>query len=222
MDLVTARSSHGPPTRGHKKRERTRRLLIDAAVEVIADKGETFTFSDISAQAGVASGTIYNYFSSRDELIDAVVPQVLGAFGAESAAAFEDTDPVTRFATITALALRRAAVAPEEMSVLLRLDRVQRAAVTSDVLAHLRADLAAGADAGRFQATIDDATVDVVIGALFFAARRIIDAPVSDGYHARVVAQLLRSLGLHEAHAEALAAEAVATADTIRPPDHDG
>ena len=222
MSRVTARSSRGPVTRGHKKRERTRRLLIDAAVEVIADKGETFTFSDISAQAGVASGTIYNYFSTRDELIDAVVPQVLGAFGAESAAAFLDTDPVTRFATITALALRRAEVAPEEMSVLLRLDRVQRAAVNSDVLAHLRADLAAGADTGRFRGTIDDATVDVVIGALFFAARRIIDGPVGDGYRARVVAQLLRSLGLQQAHAEALAAEAVDTADTIRPPDDNG
>jgi AcrR family transcriptional regulator len=222
VSVVTDGSSHGPVTRGHKKRERTRRLLIDAAVEVIAHKGETFTFSDISAQAGVASGTIYNYFSTRDELIDAVVPQVLGAFGAESAAAFPDTDPVTRFATITALALRRAEVAPEEMSVLLRLDRVQRAVVNSDVLAHLRADLAAGADTGRFHGTIDDATVDVVIGALFFSARRIIDGPVGDGYRTRVVAQLLRSLGLQPAHAEALAAEAVATADTIRPPDDNG
>lgn len=108
------------------------------------------------------------------------------------------------------------------MSVLLRLDRVQRAAVNSDVLAHLRADLAAGADTGRFHGTIDDATVDVVIGALFFAARRIIDGPVSDGYRARVVAQLLRSLGLQQAPAEALAAEAVAAADTIRPPDDNG
>ena len=48
---MTARSSHGPPTRGHKKRERTRRLLIDAAVEVrigetvISEKGQVLTLT---------------------------------------------------------------------------------------------------------------------------------------------------------------------------------
>ncbi len=218
MTVVTASSSHGPVTRGHKK-ERTRRLLIGAAVEVIADKGETFTFSDISAQAGVASGTIYNCFSTRDELIDAVVPQVLGAFGAESAAAFLETDPVARL---------RDHHGPRATSRRGGSRGDERPAPTGQSASALRGEQRcvgspAGRprsrrDTGRFHGTIDDATVDVVIGALF-AARRIIDGPVSDGYRARVVAQLLRSLGLQQAPAEALAAEAVAAADTIRPPD---
>jgi AcrR family transcriptional regulator len=52
------------------KRERTRAALIDAIYQVVAQKAaESMTIDDIIATAGVARGTFYNYFQSRDEAL---------------------------------------------------------------------------------------------------------------------------------------------------------
>jgi AcrR family transcriptional regulator len=214
---MAANAPAEPLTRGHKKKERTRNQLIAAAIDVIAERGEGFSISDIAARAGVSNGTFYNYFDDRDELIDAVVPDVLAAFAVASASAVESDDPAMRFAVITALALRQADVAPHTMGVVLRLDAVQRAILDGAALAHLRDDLADGVAAGRFVVGTDGAVVDVVVGALLLAVRRIIDQPVADDYPARIVAQLLRVLGLSDTEAETLAAQAALTADQLAP-----
>lgn len=51
------------------KRERTRRQLLLAAMQVYAQKGVGgASLQDIATAAGVASGTIYNYFTTREEV----------------------------------------------------------------------------------------------------------------------------------------------------------
>ncbi|HYZ76216.1 MAG TPA: TetR/AcrR family transcriptional regulator [Gaiellaceae bacterium] len=53
--------------------EEKRRLILDAAVRVFARKGfHTCRVGDISEEAGVAHGLLYHYFSSKDELLEAV------------------------------------------------------------------------------------------------------------------------------------------------------
>lgn len=201
-----------PPTRGHKKRARTRRQLVTAALQVIARQGETFTVADVASEAGLAHGTFYNYFDDRDALIAAVVPEVLTGFTIRSATAVGDDDPAARFAVITALALRRAVVAPDQVRVLLRLDVVLGAIVDSPAVDQLRADITAGAATGRFVVDADAATLDVVVGAIIFAARRVVDGEVADDYSVGVVAQLLRSLGVAHTESESLARRAFAVA----------
>ena len=85
-----------PTTRGHKKKERTRRLLLDTALEVIAEQGEACAISDIAQRAGVSHGTFYNYFPDRDALFASLVPDVVAAFGAAEADATGETDPARR------------------------------------------------------------------------------------------------------------------------------
>lgn len=196
-------------TRGHKKKERTRRQLIAAAIDVIAERGEGFSVSDIVARAGVANGTFYNYFTDREELIEAVVPEVLAAFALESAHAVVHDDPARRFATISALALTRAATNPDQIKVVLRLDAVLQAILDGEVVTHLRDDLAAGVATGRLTIATGPAAVDVVVGSLLLAARRTVDGGVDDEYRRRVVAQLLRSLGIDADEAVDLAEQAV-------------
>ena len=59
------------------KRERTRLAIIDAAFDIIADKGLFSTSIDELMQAaGMARGTFYNYFQGRDEVLQAVVEQL--------------------------------------------------------------------------------------------------------------------------------------------------
>ena len=59
-------------TRGYKKKERTRRQLVEAGVRVLAARGEGLTVSDVVAEAEVSNGTFYNYFPDREVFIDAV------------------------------------------------------------------------------------------------------------------------------------------------------
>lgn len=56
--------------RGLSKRERTRAQLIDATAELIAKGGaDSATVLEITNTAGLASGTFYNYFNDRSEII---------------------------------------------------------------------------------------------------------------------------------------------------------
>jgi len=206
------RPSEPVRTRGHKKKERTRRQLIAAAVDVIADRGEAFSVSDVAARAGVANGTFYNYFPDRDALIAAIVPEVVASFAAESAVAVAEEDPAVRFASITALALTRALVAPDEMQVLLRLDAAQQEMLGGEPVRHLRHDLAAGLATGRFTVGPSDAVLDVMVGSLLTAARRIVDGGGHGDYPQEVVRQLLRSLGVTDPEASTIAERAMTAA----------
>ena len=65
------------PTRQEKKEETTkmrREQILDAAMEVFSRKGFAMaTTAEIAREAGIAEGTIYNYFPSKRELFIAVI-----------------------------------------------------------------------------------------------------------------------------------------------------
>jgi AcrR family transcriptional regulator len=51
------------------KKEQTRQRIKDAALSLFAEQGyETTTIEQVAKLAGVAKGTFFNYFASRDEL----------------------------------------------------------------------------------------------------------------------------------------------------------
>ena len=55
------------------KRERTRAALIQAAIELVRDKGfERTTLADVAERAGMTTGAIYGNFKNRDELFIAL------------------------------------------------------------------------------------------------------------------------------------------------------
>lgn len=77
--------SHPEPTQHSKRRgrkktreektEETRAALIRAAAEVVGEHGYTGAMiSLITARAGVAQGTFYNYFDSQQDLLDQLLP----------------------------------------------------------------------------------------------------------------------------------------------------
>jgi AcrR family transcriptional regulator len=56
------------------KRDRTRCAIVEAAIDIIADKGlDAASIDELMRAAGMARGTFYNYFQSRDEVLAAVV-----------------------------------------------------------------------------------------------------------------------------------------------------
>ncbi|GAE31294.1 TetR/AcrR family transcriptional regulator [Alkalihalobacillus hemicellulosilyticus] len=53
-------------------------LIVDAAITRFKEKGfEHTSVSDIVKQAGVAQGTFYLYFKSKNELVPAIAERIL-------------------------------------------------------------------------------------------------------------------------------------------------
>jgi TetR/AcrR family transcriptional regulator len=84
------------------QRSRTRianqvRLMLDAALRLIREKGDSFTTQELVKEAGVALQTFYRYFASKDELLLAVIADAMtDACARWSDAAGELGDPVER------------------------------------------------------------------------------------------------------------------------------
>jgi AcrR family transcriptional regulator len=53
--------------------ERNRRRLIDAAVEVFAERGLEASTAEIARRAGVGQGTVFRRFPTKDDLVAAIV-----------------------------------------------------------------------------------------------------------------------------------------------------
>lgn len=72
--------------------ERNRRLILEAAKQLFAERGPNVTLDDIAARAEVGVGTVYRRFADRDTLIDALFTERIGELVgmAERALAIED------------------------------------------------------------------------------------------------------------------------------------
>lgn len=92
----------------------TRQRLLDATTELLAEGGyAAATVSALTSRAGVASGTLYRHFSSKEELFVEIFRNLSGReLGAMREAADGATDPLDRLeAAIDAFA-RRALAEP--------------------------------------------------------------------------------------------------------------
>ena len=103
----------------------------------------------------------------------------------------------------------------DEFRAMIRLEAVQRAIIDGQALHHMRADLLAGATVGRFTAEVDDATLDIIVGTMMLAGRRLAAGTVTADYPARVIAQLLRMLGLSPDEASTIAARGLDAAASV-------
>lgn len=200
------------PTRGHRKKARTRELLIRGAAEVIAERGEGFSITDVVERAGVSNGTFYNYFDDRDDLVDQLVEVMVGDFTAGASTVVATADPTLRVATISAMVLAWAVTSPILARALLRLEALHRPDLDAALFGYLREDLADGVAAGAFTGAADAAAVDAVAGVLFMAARRLADSGPDEEYQRSVIARVLLSLGVADRTAQPTAARAVADA----------
>jgi AcrR family transcriptional regulator len=78
-------------------RER-REVLINAAIGVLMEKGfHNATVRDIGRAAGMTQGTIYNYVSSKDDILYMVCDRIVAEYQAKATRAVEAShDPVGR------------------------------------------------------------------------------------------------------------------------------
>jgi AcrR family transcriptional regulator len=73
--------------------ERNRRRLLDAARDLLKERGLDVSMDDIAAAAGVGVGTAYRRFRNRDEIIDALFDEQLAGMVERAEAAAANPDP---------------------------------------------------------------------------------------------------------------------------------
>ena len=91
-----------PATRTRADAVRNRALVIAAAAEVFAEKGEAASVPEIAARAGVGKGTVYRCFPTKDHLVAAVATERSRWFEREARAAAAAADPWGAFAAFVA------------------------------------------------------------------------------------------------------------------------
>jgi TetR/AcrR family fatty acid metabolism transcriptional regulator len=86
-----------------------REAILRAGIKVFARKGYfNSKVADIAGEAGIADGTVYLYFKSKDEILHSIFDRAMAEFIAEGRREIEEIkDPVGRLRRIAELHLER-------------------------------------------------------------------------------------------------------------------
>lgn len=189
------------------KRERTRRQLLLAAMQVYGQRGVAgATLQDIAATAGVASGTIYNYFATREEVAEQV------AFWLATTLCQRITDSfasVKRGIERMAIGNRRYMwLAQQSPAWALLLLEVGAAVpqLAQAVHEYALADLRLGVRQKSFRVVSEAAAMNMVQGTVGSAMHTIALGAAPAGHDVAVAATVLRGLGVPAEEADRVAA----------------
>lgn len=65
-------------TRRERRIERNRNMIMDAAIDIIAEKGfKNTTTREIAETADMAEGTLYNYFKNKDDILMSITERYI-------------------------------------------------------------------------------------------------------------------------------------------------
>lgn len=85
------------PSKEHLVKQFREDALVEAARQILASEGfDAITIERVADLAGIAKGTVYLYFKSKDELIRAAITATFQAIHAHVSAAAESAGPLLR------------------------------------------------------------------------------------------------------------------------------
>ncbi|HEY4017823.1 MAG TPA: TetR/AcrR family transcriptional regulator [Pseudonocardiaceae bacterium] len=195
-------------SRLERRKEQTRRKLIGAARAMLAaDTAHTASIQEITEAADVGFGSFYNHFTSKTELFQAAVEDVLEETGQWLDRLGTDADdPALTFARSIRLAVRISRARPEVAQVLVRHGLSYMDSDRGLAPRALR-DITHGIATGRFQVDNPRLALAAVTGSLLAALHVFLtDADQLDEAACDQLAeQLLRMLGVPAGEARELA-----------------
>lgn len=185
------------------KRERTRRQLIAAAIATFSAHGVAdTTMQQIAVAAGMTTGTVYNHFRTKAEIVRAVALSIAQTIRERSAPARAVLETgAEQMAAGCRRYLGLAQSSPAWALLILdvaSLDPTFRKTVTGFVLTELRR----GVRRKEFTVVSEAAALDLVIGATMEGMRRIALGQANRQHAAAVAASILRGLGVGPARAQ--------------------
>lgn len=192
-----------PPTR---VRDRTRRLLVDAALRVFARKGAgAAALHEVAAEAGVSNGTFYNYFRSREELVAAASLALAERLFEDITASMTGIDdPAQRVATGARRFVLRAIAEATWGRALLRV-WASTPLLVDRTATPLLDDLRRGKRRKRLRYPSEAAAIDLVQGTVLAGMRTVLEGRAGAEHASDIAAIILLGLGVDAAAAEAIA-----------------
>jgi AcrR family transcriptional regulator len=183
-----------PPDRHARRRERTRTRLVEAAKIIFAREGVDNTrINEITEEADVGFGSFYNYFDSKEAIVEAVLTEMISAQGAAiDALSARLDDPAEVIAAAHRYFVRSAREDPQWAWLLVRLD-VTHDVVLAGLGPYARRDLERGLQSGRLAVANKQVALVASGGALLAVMRAVLDgrAPKdADIHHANGVLRL--------------------------------
>lgn len=87
----------GPGLRADARRNRAR--ILAAAGQVFAERGASASTEEVARRAGVAVGTVFRHFPTKDDLLRAIMKDLLQRLSGEASSLAADGDPATALFT---------------------------------------------------------------------------------------------------------------------------
>jgi len=155
------------PSRLDRRKARTRRALIDAAVQLTAEgRGERASIQEITDTADIGFGSFYNHFESKDQLFQTASEEVLERWGAMiDTACAGIADPAELFAVSLRISGRLGRTHPGLAEFLIGTGLGVLDLPVGLAPRALR-DIRAGQAAGRFTATPAEVVLSAIAGGL--------------------------------------------------------
>ncbi|MER6287497.1 TetR/AcrR family transcriptional regulator [Streptomyces sviceus] len=192
-------TSAPPSNRFERRRAETRRALVRAARQILAETGDTgASIQAIAERADVGFGSFYNHFESKAELFEAAVADALEEFGETFDDSLRDIDdPAELVAAGFRLSARMAESHPELMQVLRRRGLGHLHSDNGLTSRALR-DLQVGTTSGRFVAVEPVVALSALGGTLLSLVELRFARPDLDGDEAasNLAEMILRMLGV--------------------------
>lgn len=182
---------------GLGKRARTRARLMDAAVQVIAERGiETTSVNEIAAQAKVANGTFYNYFTDKNDIVGSISLKIATSITQQIDASMSDIEQAhERVAFATQQFVEIAASAPEWgwafMYSATSMDGIRNTATKG-----LRNDIALGLSQGHFHVEMDNYLINTISAMVMNAISRRLAGNADKNATWKISDSVLRVLGV--------------------------
>jgi AcrR family transcriptional regulator len=191
---------------GGAKRERTQAQLVQAAVQVFSARGVAgATIQEVAQVAGVTAGTVYNHFTSKDELVERVattLAQSLCRAIHDSAAGI--VDGAQRMAIGQRRYVWLAAESPAWALLLLDV-MAQSPGVVDEIEQYPLSDLRIGVRQKKFKVPSEAAAMDAINGICSRAMLRVATGRGPAQHDVACAALVLRALGMPPDEALAVA-----------------
>lgn len=191
--------------RREARRQVRRGELVDAALEVFSSRGVTAaSVDDIVRAAGVAKGTFYLYFDSKDDAVNAVAERMVDEVGdrVEAAANSPGLSPPERLLTL-GKALAEIGNQPYQRDLIAVFHRPENRAVHERISVCMRARLAptlaaiiaSGIAAGSFRSQDARLAASFVLGSFTLLHDVVSDPDEMPAVTAQLHTFILRGLG---------------------------
>ncbi|WP_199554714.1 TetR/AcrR family transcriptional regulator [Sandaracinobacteroides hominis] len=193
------------------KKALTREALLRAGRRLFAaGPVEAISIDAVVIEAGVSKGSFYNYFTDRQELVEAVVGDVRNHLHSIVVRVNEqETDAAKRVARAVCVFLRYAVEEPEGSGALARIHGTYLS-VDAPFNEPLVADIRRGLASGRFRIPTLDAGVLLVIGIVQVGLISILqerNPALAVSKSQQLVMMMLRGLGVESDEANQMAAQ---------------